>query len=108
MFTVVFLVKKKKGQSFEDFTQYWIVDHTPLTAKTAGILDYRCYPFSGGPASPGAPMPYDGIGVINWESREAYDAALESPEFQAALADAVNFQTTEETLAFFAEEATII
>jgi hypothetical protein len=33
---------------------------------------------------------------------------MQSPEFKAALSDAANFQTPEETIAFFADERIIV
>lgn len=41
MFYVVFLVKKKADLTQEEFTSYWINDHTPLTAKLPGHLRRR-------------------------------------------------------------------
>lgn len=105
MFTVVFLCKKKASMSQEEFTRYWIDQHTPLTAKTPGVVQYRCYPMTGYPDQ--AP-PFDAVAVLSFTDRAAYDAAMESDEFKAALADAHNFQTTEETLGFFADEYIIV
>ena len=46
MFTVVWLVKKRPDLSQEEFTRYWIQEHTPLTAATPGMRAYRCYPMT--------------------------------------------------------------
>lgn len=105
MFTVVFLCKKKASMTQEEFTKYWIEQHTPLTAKTPGVVQYRCYPMTG---YPDKQPPFDAVAVLSFVDKAAYDAAMDGPEFQAALADAVSFQTTEETLSFFADEHIIV
>jgi len=105
MFNVMFLVKKKKDMTQEEFEKYWIIDHTPLTAKVDGIRAYKCWAVTG---YDDAPPPYEGIGLISFDDEAAWRTASASPEFQAALQDAFNFQTTEETLAFYTREHTII
>ena len=105
MFTVVFLVKKKASMTQEEFTDYWINEHTPLTAKAPGVVQYRCYPMIG---YPGQVPPFDAVAILSFADKAAHDAAMESPELNAALADAENFQTVEDTLAFFADECIIV
>jgi len=103
MHSTVFFVKKKAGMSHADFVKYWIIDHTPLTAKVEGIRSYRCWPFHEGQGGE-----YDGVGVITFDDKETADRAFATPAFKAALADAVNFQTTELTIDFTGEEFVII
>jgi uncharacterized protein (TIGR02118 family) len=103
MYSTVFFVKKKAGQPHDEFVRKWIVDHTPLTAKVAGIRSYRCWPFHDGQGGQ-----YDGVGVITFDDKETADKAFATPEFKAALADAVNFQTTELTIDFSADEYVIV
>lgn len=107
MFHVVFLVTKKADMSQEEFTRYWIDEHTPLTAGTPGLRSYRCYPLVTRPAGQ-APSPYDAVAVLAFDDEAAWNVASSSPEFAAALADAPNFQTTETTLAFYATERIIV
>jgi uncharacterized protein (TIGR02118 family) len=105
MFHVVFLVKKRPDLSQEEFTRYWIDEHTLFTAKTPGLRAYHCFPMTG---HPGAPPPFDAIAYISFDDRAAYDRAMASPEFAAALADAPNFQDTANTHAFFATQHIIV
>jgi uncharacterized protein (TIGR02118 family) len=105
MFHVVFLCKKRDDMTQAAFTDYWINLHTPLTAKTPGLVGYRCYPSIG---HPDKQPPFDAVAVCSFTDRAAYDAAMAGPEFQAALADAVHFQNTEETVAFWATEHIIV
>lgn len=105
MHHVVFLCKKKAGMSQQAFTDYWIDRHTPLTAKTPGVVGYRCYPMTG---HPGVEPPFEAVAILSFVDRAAHDAAMVSPEFRTALADAPNFQTPDETVAFWATEHVIV
>lgn len=105
MYTVVFLCKKRADMSQEEFTRYWIDEHTPLTAKTPGVVQYRCYPMV---SYEGKEPPFEAVAILSFADKAAYDVAMASPEFAAALADAPNFQTTEETLGFIADERIIV
>ena len=105
MFHVVFLCTKKADMTQAEFADYWINRHTPLTAAAPGLRAYRCYPMTGhdGPY-PG----FDAVAVVSFDDEAAWRAAEQSPEFQAALADARAFQTTDRTFAFFADEHVIV
>lgn len=101
---VVFLVKKRPDMSQEEFTRYWIDEHTPLTASVKGVVGYRCYPAA--PSQDGAP--FEAVAVLSFADDAAYEAAMASDEFAAALADASNFQDTEATVSFEADEHVIV
>ncbi len=101
MFTVVWLVKKRPDLSQEEFTRYWIDEHTPLTAATPGMRAYRCYPMI---SHDGAEPAFDAIAFASFDDESAWRSAEQSPEFQAAVADAVNFQEVDRTQGFYAQE----
>lgn len=105
MFTVVWLVKKRADLSQEAFTRYWIDEHTALTAATPGMRAYRCYPMI---AHDGAAPAFDAIAFASFDDEAAWRIAERSPELQAAIADAVNFQNVAETQGFYAEEYIIV
>jgi len=105
MFTVVWLVKKRADLTQEAFARYWIDEHTPLTAATPGIRAYRCYPML---AHDGAQPAFDAIAFAQFDDEAAWRTAEQSPELQAAIADAVNFQIVEQTQGFYAEEHIIV
>ncbi len=105
MFTVVWLVKKRADLTQEAFIRYWIDEHTPLTAATPGIRAYRCYPMM---AHDGKAPAFDAIAFASFDDEAAWRIAEQSPELQAAIADAGNFQTVAETQAFYAQEHVII
>ena len=58
-------------------------------------------------AAPDEPI-CDGIGELWFESLEAMEAALESPEMAAAVEDAQNFLDMERTGMVIVEEKTIV
>lgn len=93
MHHVIFLVKRNPALSQEEFARYWIDEHTPLTASVAGVRSYECYPAH--PGNEGSP--FDGVAVLGFDDEAAANAAMASPEFQLALADAPNFQDVETT-----------
>lgn len=105
MFTVVFFVKKKPDMTQEEFAQYWIAQHTPLTAKVPGVRFYRCYPMS---SYPGEMPPYDAVAMLGFDNEAAWQVAEASPEFAAAIGDAPNFQDTAATTSFYAQELIVV
>jgi uncharacterized protein (TIGR02118 family) len=105
VFTVVFLVKKKPSMSQEEFTRYWLEEHTPFTARVPGVRFYRCYPEGG---HPGEAPPFDAVAVLGFDDEAAWRHAESSPEFAAAIGDAPNFQDTGATMAFYAAERVIV
>lgn len=101
MFTVVWLVKRRPDLSQEAFTRYWIEEHTPITAATPGMRAYRCYPMI---SFDGAAPAFDAIAFASFDDEAAWRTAERSAEFQAAVADAVNFQEIVATQEFYAQE----
>ncbi len=105
MYHVVFLVKRHPDMTPEAFAHYWIEQHTPLTAKVPGVRAYRCYPAHD--PQEGIP-PFDGVAILSFDDEAAYQAAVASPEFAAAIGDAPNFQDTEMTTSFVAAEHVVV
>ena len=50
----------------------------------------------------------EGIAILSFDDRQAYERAIASPEFAAAIGDAPNFQDTAATTALFADEYVIV
>jgi uncharacterized protein (TIGR02118 family) len=73
------------------FQKYYFGTHMPLAKKLPGL---RSYTVSRGPivAMAGAAPCYL-VATLEFESMEAMQAALESPEGQATAADVANFAT---------------
>jgi uncharacterized protein (TIGR02118 family) len=105
MFYVVFLVRKKAEMTQEEFTRYWIDEHTPLTARLPGLRAYHCFPMIG---HDGDAPPFDAIAYVAFDDEAAWRIAEQSDELKAALADGPNFQTVEATKAFYAKRYGIV
>ena len=106
MYHIVFLVTKKADMSQDEFINYWIEKHTPLTAKLPGLREYRCFPAIGPMGD--EPPPFDAIAYVAFDDEASCRAALQSDEFKTAVSDGVNFQTVDATYGFFAREYRIV
>jgi uncharacterized protein (TIGR02118 family) len=87
----------------DEALRYWRVDHAPLVKQVPGVVRYvqnHCVP---GPAGAQAP-PYDGLGELCFESAEAAEAALGTPEWNAVIEDAATFMDLDRVTAAWAEE----
>ena len=105
MFNVIFLVRKADHLDLEAFTRYWIDEHTPFTAKVPGVVAYRCYAATSAPE--GEPA-VEGVAILSFADAAAFERAVASPEFAAAIGDAPNFQDVGTTTSLFADEYVIV
>jgi uncharacterized protein (TIGR02118 family) len=87
LFKAVYLVKRKPGMSWEDYVDAQL-EHTPLAHALPGL---RHYVLDFYPPVDGTDQSFDTAAAIYFDSREAHDAALASPEGQAALGDLPRF-----------------
>jgi uncharacterized protein (TIGR02118 family) len=83
-------ITRKDGMSVEAFQSYWRAVHAPLIARTPGLRRY--IQLHSAPETYDEQLPaYDGLAEAWFDSVEAFDAAVASSEWQAAVADAPNF-----------------
>lgn len=82
---------KREDMTKEQFVQHWRTVHAELCKKIPGLkryainfIDRDVYPNAG----------YDGFSELWFESKEAHDASLSSPEGKTLLADLPNFTST--------------
>src|SRR5919106_4672527 len=83
-------ITRKDGMSVEEFQSYWRDVHAPLIARTPGLRRYiqaHALPQT----YEEQPPAYDGLAEAWFDSLEAFDAAVASSEWQAAVAGAPNF-----------------
>lgn len=79
----------QKPQDPVAFESHYFSKHVPLAKKVPGL---RRYEVSTGPVStPQGPSSYHLVAVLTFDSGEAIQQALASPEGQAAAADLANF-----------------
>jgi len=106
MYHVVFLVTKRADMTQDQFVDYWINQHTPLTAAVPGLRSYRCYPAIG--QMDGPPAPFDAIAVLAFDDEASCRAGLASEEFRTAVADGPNFQNVDATYGYLAREYVVV
>src|SRR4051794_13154862 len=88
MFTVISPVYASESLSRDEFVATW-VKHAPIAAKLPGLRSYRICPVTSAANILGEEI--DGFAIFEYDSEEAYEAALASPEYQAALEDSPDF-----------------
>jgi uncharacterized protein (TIGR02118 family) len=89
MIKLVALVRRKSDLSKEAFVDYWVNVHAPLAAAIPGMRGYRIN--IAGDAGDMPAAAYDGSAEIWFDSREAMQAGLASPENDIAAKDTENF-----------------
>lgn len=89
MIKLVALVRRKFDLSKEAFADYWVNVHAPLAAAIPGMRGYRINIAGDAGGMPAAA--YDGSAEIWFDSREAMQAGLASPENDIAAKDTENF-----------------
>ena len=88
MFKRLGLVQRKPTLTREQFEKHWLTTHADLCKKLPGMRRY-----SVNLVEPGrfAHFPYDGFSELWFDSEEALNASLDSPEGRTLLADLPNF-----------------
>jgi uncharacterized protein (TIGR02118 family) len=93
MFKVVWFARFPQGMAKEDARRHWAEVHGPMAAAT-GIERYVQNHVTGPvPAVSGVPEEetfFDGYSLGWWRDREAFDATMQSPGWQALVADGAN------------------
>ena len=83
------VLRKRPEMTKEQFYDQWQHMLAPLFAKVPGLTKYTLYfaHTQPSPAFPAVDDPIDGIAETWWASPEAVQAALKTPEFQAAMTE---------------------
>ena len=105
MLKFIGFIKRKEGMSLEDFSSYWRYKHAALIAATPGLRRYvqnHVLPESLAHHEPAA----DGSAEAWFDDMAAFQAAIETDAWKAAVADAPNFIGSTGNL--FATEVPII
>ena len=90
MIKLIGIISRKDGMSVEDFQRYWREVHAPLIAKAPALRRYiQCHAIA--ELYDQYPQAYDGIAEAWFDGLDAYEAAVASPAWQAAVVDAPNF-----------------
>lgn len=79
----------KKPANAAAFDAYYSSQHVPIAKKVPGL---RRYEINTGPVgTPAGEAPYHVVAIMTFDSLDAIQRALTSPEGQAAAADLANF-----------------
>jgi uncharacterized protein (TIGR02118 family) len=105
MFTLALLLYRKPGTSIEQYQSYWHDTHGPIAAKIPGLRGYvqnHVQPDAEGNTA------VDGIALLTFDSAEAMNAGLGSPEGKVALDDVANFADMDRLVSFPVEPRRIV
>ena len=83
MIKTVGLLTRKSGWTHEQFIAWWRGEHAELTVRLPGLRRWQHTEVESAfePRSEG----WDGLSVLSFDSREDLQAALASPQWQAAV-----------------------
>lgn len=103
---VIFILHRKDGTTREQCLQYWASDrHTSIVGTIPGLTRWVQNHVD---SAPGEAAACDGVGELWFESDDAIQRALSSPEMGAAIEDAKNFLDMEKTALLVVEEKAIL
>jgi uncharacterized protein (TIGR02118 family) len=83
------------------FEQYYRGTHIPIAKRMPGL---RSYVINRGPLASVGGAPYYLVAVLSFDSMDAIQAAMGSPEGKATLADVANFATGGVTVLMYETE----
>lgn len=106
MIKAIFLLYKRADLTTESFRRHSEDTHIPLVARVPGLRKYVVNHILADPAAGSEAC--DAIAELWFDSMEAFQRALTTPEGNAALADQANYLNTERTQLLFAEEMAVI
>jgi uncharacterized protein (TIGR02118 family) len=89
MFKVLFFARKHPSLTMEQFKEYALETHAPLVEAIPGLRGYVQNFAVSDEAADGPP--YDNVVELLFDSREAYEAGMTSPQAETAIADQENF-----------------
>ncbi len=102
---LIFICHKRPELDPKQFAAEWASGrHASIVEQIPGLTRY-VHNYVGSSDNPGAP---DGIGELWFDTDEALEAAVSSPEMGAAVEDAKAFLDMDRTYALPANEATIV
>jgi uncharacterized protein (TIGR02118 family) len=104
MYNLIVLAARPRDWTHEQFITWWRGRHAEVTYPLPGLRAWRHTELLGamGEKSEG----WDGMSVLSFDTREALDAALASPEWQAAIADVGDMRGRR--IAVMGEELTMV
>ncbi|MGH2740291.1 MAG: EthD domain-containing protein [Actinomycetota bacterium] len=97
-------LRKKDGMSAEEFKEYWLTTHAPISRD--GYEHLRGYVVNLVTGAPeGQEIPFDGVAELSWEDRDGFRADMKSEAAAKGTEDLKNF--TDGFGLLFIEEHTV-
>ena len=95
MYKVVWLTRFRPDRDPDEMRRWWLEVHGPMFLAIPGVVRYVQNHWQGinaasGADSPGERTAFDGHAEAWFESEEAFNTALATEEFRAAIADVPN------------------
>lgn len=102
---VVIVIHFRPDVDREEAMRYWRDVHGPIVAAVPGV---RRYVQNHATSSPEGDLAFDGVVELWFDSREAFESVLASPEWQAVRADAARFVAMESSPVAFVDEVPVV
>jgi len=102
---LVFVLQLRKDMSREEALRYWRETHGPIASKIPGL---KKYVQDQATAAPEGDLQFDGIAELWFDSEEALQSAMASPEWRATIADVPNFAVLEKSWAALVDEISFV
>lgn len=102
---LVFVLQLREDMSREEALRYWRQVHGPIAAKTPGLRKY-VQDHATAPAE--GDLQFGGIAELWFDSREAFQSAMASPEWRATIADVPNFAVLEKSWGALVDEIPVV
>jgi uncharacterized protein (TIGR02118 family) len=87
VYTVIFELYRKEGVSQEEFVSHWHEVHKPIAMQIPLVRSYKICPVTEAVGVEGEE--HAGFVIFEFDSKEDFDTAHESPEWDATAADAL-------------------
>lgn len=102
---LVFVLQFREDMDREEAMRYWREVHGPIASKVPGL---KRYVQDHATAAPEGDLQFGGIAELWFESREAFQSAVASPEWRATIADVPNFAVHEGTWGALVDEISLV
>ena len=89
LYTVLYALYRQPEIDREAFVDHWMNVHRPIASRMPGLRGYEIWPVTECEDPAGEEI--DGLAVLRFDSNEAFERTLASPEFAEASTDARKF-----------------
>ncbi len=102
---LAFIIQLRDDMSREEALRYWREVHGPIASKIPGL---KKYVQNHATSAPEGDLQFGGIAELWFDSQEALQSAMGSPEWEATMADAANFLALEKSWPALVNEISVV